>query len=168
MSSARGGGRGSPGKGLDGGAGKRGPGGGRAEASSGLKSEKTRERTARAGPARTPRYLQRSSRTLPGISTRFVSMMRTHSRSSASRLRAAGDEGAVRRLRLAGERAARRRRQRLREREGEGAKPAHFRPAPSARDPPRLGRGGGGAPGATPRFYLNGPMGSWRIGSLSA
>lgn len=39
------------------------------------------------------RYLQRSSRTLPGISTRLVSMMRTHSRSSASRLRAAGDRG---------------------------------------------------------------------------
>lgn len=42
---------------------------------------------------RVPRYLQRSSRTLPGISTRLVSMMRTHSRSSASRLRAAGDRG---------------------------------------------------------------------------
>lgn len=42
-----------------------------------------------------PWYLQRSSRTLPGISTRLVSMMRTHSRSSASRLRAAGDRGAL-------------------------------------------------------------------------
>lgn len=61
-----------------------------------------------AGPGRpaATRYLQRSSRTLPGISTRLVSMMRTHSRSRASRLRAAGTEGAARRLRLSRERAA--------------------------------------------------------------
>lgn len=54
-------------------------------------------RTPEAGePEKNPavaQYLQRSSRTLPGISTRLVSMMRTHSRSSASRLRAAGDRG---------------------------------------------------------------------------
>lgn len=30
---------------------------------------------------------------------------------------------------------------------GEGARPAHFRPAPSALDPPRLGRGAGRSPG---------------------
>lgn len=35
-------------------------------------------------------YLQRSSRTLPGISRRLGSIMRTRSRRSASRLRAAG------------------------------------------------------------------------------
>lgn len=138
----------------------------RAEASAGLEPEKTCERTKRAGTARAPRYLQRSSRTLPGISTRFVSMMRTHRKSSASRLRAAGDEGTARRLRLAGERAARRRRSQGREGgrgEARSLPSGAFSPGPL-----RLGRGGGGAPGATPRSYLNGPMGSWGVGSLSA
>lgn len=45
-------------------------------------------------------YLQRSSRTLPGISRRFVSMLRTRSRRSASQVRAAGTvEQAALRLR---------------------------------------------------------------------
>lgn len=86
--------------------------------------------------------------------------MRTHSRSSASRLRAAGDRGY-------GTESRQRRRRLRRKREGEGAGPAHFRPAPSAWDPEAGPRSGGGAPGATPLLCLKGPMGSWRTGSLS-
>lgn len=64
------------------------------------------------------------------------------------------------------ERAARRRRSQ--EPEGEGGETRSLPSGAFSPRPPRLGRGGGGAPGATPRFYLNGPMGSWRMGSLSA
>lgn len=69
-------------------------------------------------------YLQRSSRTLPGISRRLVSIVRTRSRRSASRLQAAGT---VEKHRGAGPRTL----------------------EPSAQTP-RLGRGEGRSPGVTP------------------
>lgn len=134
----------------------------RAEASAGLEPEKTCERTKRAGTARAPRYLQRSSRTLPGISTRFVSMMRTHRRSSASRLRAAGDEGTARRLRLAGERAARRRR-RSQGREGGRGEARSLPSGAFSPGPPEAGPRRGRSPWSHAPVLLERPNG--KLGS---
>lgn len=88
-----------------------------------------------------PRYLQRSSRTLPGISTRLVSMMRTHSRSSASRLRAAGD-------REYGTKSGQRRLQRGRG--GKGRDPLTYVLHPQPRTPRGWAEARGGALGVTP------------------
>lgn len=142
--------KGRPGKGSGGGTGKArarmwaGGETGRPLRLSHLRGKSEREDQRGPGQRGAPRYLQRSSRTLPGISTRLVSMMRTHSRSSASRLRAAGDRGYGTESRL-------QRRRLQRGREGEGARPAYLCSAPSALDPRGWAKARGGAPGVTPR-----------------
>ena len=143
---------------------------GGAEVSGAAESERRKNSTGRQGPRQrgAPRYLQRSSRTLPGISTRLVSMMRTHSRSSASRLRAAG-----------GRRHCRKTPARRRTRSGGGGGGSHGsgRGEGRNRSPPSGSRGpgprgwaeaGGGVPRATPLLCLKGPMGRWRTGTCAS
>ena len=136
--------------------------GGGGEASAVLKSEEIRAKGRnRAGTARgAPRYLQRSSRTLPGISTRLVSMMRTHSRSSASRLRAPGTKSTARRLRLAGERAAAA--AALTSSRGGRGETCSLPSYTLSPGPPSLGRGMGRSPGSYAPVLLERPNGKLR------
>lgn len=128
----------------------------------GLRSRLLRGKTGAGTRAGAARYLQRSSRTLPGISTRLVSMMRTHSRSSASRLRAAGDRG------YGTETLARRRAGggSNEDARGKGRDPRTCVPHPQPWTPEAGPRRGVEPRDLTPLFCLNSPMGSWRIGSL--
>lgn len=162
-----------PGKGSGGGTGKPVQGCGRGEkAERPLRSSNLRknEQGDETGPGQrgAPRYLQRSSRTLPGISTRLVSMMRTHSRSSASRLRAPGTESTARRLRLAGERAAAA--AALTSRRGGRGETCSLPSYTLSLGPPRLGRGMGRSPGSYAPVLLerpNGKLGSREPGRVS-
>lgn len=153
-------GKGRRGKRGSGATGKRGHGCGR-RARRPLQSP-IRGKTSAGTRAGAARYLQRSSRTLPGISTRLVSMMRTHSRSSASRLRAAGDRG------YGTETPARRRAGggSNEDERGQGRDPRTCVPHPQPWTPEAGPRRGAEPRDLTPLFCLNSPMGSWRIGSL--
>lgn len=155
-------GKGRRGKGGSGATGKRGHGCGRRRRARRPLQSPIRGKTSAGTRAGAARYLQRSSRTLPGISTRLVSMMRTHSRSSASRLRAAGDRG------YGTETPARRRAGggSNEDERGQGRDPRTCVPHPQPWTPEAGPRRGAEPRDLTPLFCLNSPMGSWRIGSL--
>lgn len=155
-------GKGRRGKGGSGATGKRGHGCGRRRRARRPLQSPIRRKTSAGTRAGAARYLQRSSRTLPGISTRLVSMMRTHSRSSASRLRAAGDRG------YGTETPARRRAGggSNEDERGQGRDPRTSVPHPQPWTPEAGPRRGAEPRDLTPLFCLNSPMGSWRIGSL--
>lgn len=155
-------GKGRRGKRGSGATGKRGHGCGRRRRARRPLQSPIRGKTSAGTRAGAARYLQRSSRTLPGISTRLVSMMRTHSRSSASRLRAAGDRG------YGTETPARRRAGggSNEDERGQGRDPRTCVPHPQPWTPEAGPRRGAEPRDLTPLFCLNSPMGSWRIGSL--
>ena len=143
---------------------------GGAEVSGVAESEWGKNSRGRQGPKQrgAPRYLQRSSRTLPGISTRLVSMMRTHSRSSASRLRAAGGRRYCRKTPAP---------RRTRSGGGGGGSYGNGRGKGRDRSPSSGSRGpgprgwaeaGGGVPRATPLLCLKDPMGRWGTGTLAS
>lgn len=104
-------------------------------------------------------------RTLPGISTRLVSMMDPQQEQCIPAPRGRGP----RVLQEDPKNTQRRQQQRrwlLRKREGErGGTPLTSLPAPSARDP-RLGLGGGRSPESHAPAPLEDPMGRWRTGTL--
>lgn len=121
----------------------------------GLCSRLIRGKTSTGTRAGAARYLQRSSRTLPGISTRLVSMMRTHRRSSASRLRAAGDQG------YGTETPARRRAGggSNEDEQGKGRDPRTSVPHPQPWTPRGWAEARGGAPGLNAPVLLEQPNG---------